>query len=233
MANGTDLLGVEKRIAIVRQAVVAAVRDNQADVHEVIRLGQAGSDKVLDAARAGMRDTSFLVSYYTDWRRFRNEAREANKIVLAGGVGNEQDLTNALLAQWRAVALDPYDIEIAGNLGYYYARRGDAAFAYQLAIYALSLPRSPQSEGRTQDWQLLGAMSALLDRPQDAQGAFAVSLAWAVRGTARSKSALEDRLANFCKSLQHHQEIFGAKMDGPVKEIFKRANALSPRVKGC
>jgi hypothetical protein len=215
--------GLEERKAIVRQAIAKAVQDNQRDVHEVIALGLAGSDKVLDAARAGIRNTGFLGEYYEGWRRFRSEARAINDAGIKSA-----ELKDKLRDQENALALDPVDIEIAGNLAYYHARAGNVDLAFQHAIYALSVPRPPTSEGRTADWQLLGSMSALRGRLQDSEGAYAMALAMATNPLSKSQYPPNERLSRFCYSLLINQRDFGSALDKPVEAIIRRAGARLP-----
>ena len=78
-------------------------------------------------------------------------------------IGNDQDIARyrqVVDTQRRALAADPADIEIAGNLATYLVRAGDPESAYKYAIYAMSLPRSSESTGRTADWSTIAAALA-------------------------------------------------------------------------
>ena len=87
-----------------------------------------------------------------------------------------QDVAEALRLERRAFEANPADVEIAGNLAFYYLKQTPphAEAAREAALHALSTPSRYRS-GRLEDWMSLGVASALLGRRQDAENAFITS----------------------------------------------------------
>ena len=141
------------------------------------------------------------------WTRFRGDARRLNTEALAQG----SDPARALALEAAAVALDPYDREIAGNLGYFLARKGDASGANLVAVYALSLPRNGATDtGRGADWQLLGSSYAKLGKPDNSLAAYYVAL------------AITPNLSGLCSSLLAQQAALGDELKAPIDVLFQR-----------
>lgn len=203
-AGQTDALKARKRILV---ATISQVAGRQADdVLTVLRAGWAGSDpQTLVAAQMLLRQVQW-VQHYDGWTRFRTNARALNAQALAVG----SDLARAESLESEALALDPYDREIAGNLGYFLALKGNAIWANRLAVYSLSLPRGPADPGRGADWQLLGSSYAKLRNFPNSMAAYDVAL------------AVTPNISGLCASLLQQQAQLGAELKAPIDVLFQR-----------
>lgn len=101
-------------------------------------------------------------------RRLNDEANRAFWI--------KQDLAEALQLERRAYEANPSDVEIAGNLAFYYLKQSPphAEAAREVALRALNAP-SRYGSGRLEDWMSLGVANALTGRRREAEEAFITS----------------------------------------------------------
>ena len=103
-------------------------------------------------------------------RRLNDEANRAFWI--------KQDYAEALRLERRAFEANPSDVEIAGNLAFYYLKQSPphAEAARDVALHAVNTP-SRYRAGRLEDWMSLGIANALTGRRQEAEAAFITSAA--------------------------------------------------------
>lgn len=221
LLNVEDQEGIKARMAGIGLAILIAINQNQDDLMAVIRAGQAGDDeKTLLNAKRLMRNTSFTAQF-EGWESLRKYARPISEGI-SKGEAYAADLTDAVARQSLALALDPRDREIAGNLAFYMALNGKTSQALNTAVYALSLPREPDATGRRDDWNLVGSMFAKLGRLKESEAAFNVGL------------AITGNLSRFCKSLLKQQSQFGNELNEPVTAVFQRvAQRGQSEADGC
>jgi serine/threonine protein kinase len=204
-----DAVGISARMEGISSAISKAVEENKVDLMAVIQLGNAGDDKrTLEAAQKLMRQTAF-VEQFDGWLSLRKYARPMTE-ALSQNSTYRSDLNRANIVQAKALALDPRDREIAGNLAFYQALNQKFDSAMGLAVYSLSLPRDVNRTGRPADWQLVASMLALKGFEKESQGAFFVGL------------AISGNLTGFCKSLLAQQADFGEKLKAPIDTVFQR-----------
>lgn len=190
-------------------AVSTVARQQAGEIEGLLQLGAAADDaRTQDAARAGLRGVDWE-RHFSGWTRLRTQARARNTEALE----SRNDPSRAVDIEMEALALDPFDREIAGNLGYFLARNGQIDWAFGLAIYALSLPRNGSDDsGRSADWQLLGSSLARLGRPDAGFAAYAVAL------------AITTRLGGLCASLLQQQADLGDALKAPVLQLLARVD---------
>lgn len=205
--GGADAVSARAKILI--GAVSSVTKQQSAEIEGLLRLGAAGDDaRTQDAARAGLLGVEWD-EHFSGWARLRTRARARN----AEALEYRNDPSRAVDIETEALALDPFDREIAGNLGYFLARNGQIDWALRLAIYALSLPRNGSDDsGRSADWQLLGSSLARLGRPDDGFAAYAVAL------------AITTRLGGLCASLLQQQADLGDALKPPVLQLLTRVD---------
>lgn len=154
------------------QSVASA---NQSEIENVLSIAQgtAENSQIESAARVAGRSYGFKgLNIIRDRKRARSlhdPIREA--LNRPGDVGEVCKLLGD------AVRSDPLDVEIAGNLAICVLRLGHISDAKIIALYALSLPRSPEKTGRTSDWATLAAAYAAAGDHQKAERALFVTLA--------------------------------------------------------
>ena len=218
LTSSHDTAGLNARVAIINMALADAAGSNNSEVAQVIAAGLAGDDRATyDLARSAIRNRTFAARF-DDWRRLRTEARPINEETLASYRSN---LAEAKQRESIAVALDPFDQEIAGNLGLYFALDGKAQLAANLAIYNLAL-RPQNSTGRSADWHLLATALALQGKLRDSEGAFFVGL------------AISTNLSGLCRSLLVQQAQFGDVLKEPITSVFRRiAERGNSATDGC
>ena len=221
LANINDQEGITARMAGIGLAIPIAINQNQNDLMAVLGAGQAGDDeKTLLSAKRLMRDTRFTAQF-EGWESLRKYARPISE-GLSKGEAYVADLTDAVARQSLALAFDPRDREISGNLAFYVALNGKTAQALNIAVYSLSLPREPDATGRRDDWNLVGSMFAKLGRLKESEAAFNVGL------------AITGNLSRFCKSLLKQQSQFGNELNEPVTAVLQRvAQRGQSEEEGC
>ncbi|MEP7207030.1 MAG: hypothetical protein ABI920_08825 [Casimicrobiaceae bacterium] len=114
-----------------------------------------------------------------------------------------QDPTAALALERRAFAANPDDVEIAGNLAFYYLKqeRPEARSARLLAIHALRGRVGQERAGRLEDWVSLGVASALTGEHGEAERAFAAGAKTAT--PERACRAALNAVASYGESVRH------------------------------
>jgi serine/threonine protein kinase len=207
MTNGSDEDALAARGRLFDQAVGEAYSAHQDDLATVLRAGRAGDDvATAEAAARAMRRIDWS-QHFGGWTRFRAEARAFNKQALAMP---ESSFAEALEAELQAIGLDPFDLEIAGNLGTFLARHGKAEEANMIAVYALSLPRRGEGTGRSADWQLLASTYAQMGKTEESFAAYAVAL------------AITPRLSGLCTAVLQQQATYGESLKAPIDALFQR-----------
>lgn len=207
LSQSDDEQGITARLSIIRQAVAEAVDANRSDAMNIMRTAAMGDDSLtLALAQSRMRNVDYL-QRFSDWKRMRKEARLINKEVLDTYKTN---LEGAIHLQSKALALDPFDREISGNLAYYLALQGNNSEAMRIALYGLSLPRKDSQTGRSNEWNLLGAIYAVSGELDKSQGAYFTSL------------AITPNLSGLCKSLLIGPKDFGPSLKPSIEVIYKR-----------
>lgn len=173
------------RVAVTRPStmdVEGVFAANQASIFRTLSLARTGqSGEVEISAKAAARAYDFA-PFFTSVSRDRKAARplndEARTAFAALGADSDPTRYRPLVEiQRRAFAADPTDIEIASNLAIYLLRAGDSISAHKYTVYALSLPRSSESTGRTADWTTLAATLASRGDQDGAANALFVTLA--------------------------------------------------------
>jgi len=218
MQSATDADGLRARQAILSLAIRDAVSANSDEMYALMRQAAAREGDVAERMATVMRNTGYL-SHFSGWRLFAREAKETNEKTLASYHGN---LQQALHQQWIALAQNPYNREVAGNLGYYVAFNKDAPSALSFAIYALSLPRKEKDPIRLADWQLVGSALAMSGRADTALGAYAAAL------------ARTNNPEGFCTSLLKQRADFGESLKVSIQQAFERVpERVSPVPSAC
>lgn len=217
MRTATDEAGLRARGDLLRQLAEGARTGNAHDLGVTLHEIASGADQAANASTL-MRN-AIPAAEFSKWQRFVKDARELN----ARGLSRfRSDPAAAAEVQQTALALNPLDREIAGNLGYYLALSGRHEAALDFAVYALALERAPAQTGRSADWQLLGSMLALQDDPNGALGAYLVAL------------KLTNNLAGFCRSLRQQQRDFGPQLQATVERAIERvAQTANPVPDDC
>ena len=188
--------------------VDTTIARNEADIRNVLSITEAGYDNygierlAITAGRVS-GDAGGMPA------RDRRLARQLNDEALAIA-RREPEKAYALMEE--ALAADPLDVEIAGNLATYAIAAGHAETARLLALYALSLPRAADRAGRIADWVNLAAAYATLGEPQQAKQALFVTLAIARDTAARCTSAI-----------YAVQQVYGDVLKEATEEMFARA----------
>jgi len=155
---------------------------NRSSVAEALARARSGNNTEVEAAAKGAARSYDFVPVISTISRDRKTARPLNdetKAIFAA-IENDQDTSRyrqVVDIQRRALAADPADIEIASNLAMYLIRAGDPESAYKYAVYAMSLPRSSESTGRTADWSTIAAALASRGDQEGAANALFVTLA--------------------------------------------------------
>jgi serine/threonine protein kinase len=207
VSHEDDVAGIQARIAVIASAVSTAVVQNRDDLSEILANGLRGDDAAtLASAQEGMRRTEFT-NEFAGWKLFHKTARRINEEVLQS---YRMDLDDAVRRQSTAVAFNPYDKEIVGNLAFYFALQGNEKVAMNLAMFGMSLPRHSTQTSRSADWQLVGSIFARLGQVRESTEAYFVAL------------AITPKLSGFCKSLLAQQAIFGSALKVPIEAVFDR-----------
>lgn len=205
-----DAAGLAARQRIVARTIDQVSESQRGELMAVLKIAQAGDDvRTLASAQRMLRGTDWD-THFAGWSRFRTSARALNDEAIRLHEGN---LPRAVALERDALALDPFDREIAGNLAYFLAKSGQATSAHNTAVYALSLPRrNGQDTGRSADWQSIGSTLALMNRREDSSSAYYVAL------------AITPSLSGLCASLLHHQATMGDRLKPPIDAVFSRIN---------
>lgn len=190
--------------------IKAAAAANRPGIERLLEIATTESERQIDilAKDVGRSDTFSNLNV----RRDRKEARPLNERAIAafnrsGGAQEAYDL------QLQAFLSDPLDVEIAGNLAMFALRIGRVLESNDLAIYALSLPRSSGKTGRTADWSTLGASYAALDNQPKARAALYVTL------------AIAPDIAKRCYSAVYSvKNTYGSALKEATEAMFERIN---------
>ncbi len=191
---------------------------NLATVTETLAVASTGqSTAIVASARAACRSFD-LAATISSSSRDRKTARPVNDEakVMFSSIGADQDPTRyqqVVEVQRRAFAADPGDIEIAGDLAIYLLRAGDPDSAYKYAIYAMSLPRSPKSPGRTTDWSTIAA--ALASRGDQERAASALFVTLAISKDISKRCATAVRATRL---------VYGPVLRQATEAMFQRVN---------
>jgi hypothetical protein len=147
-------LEAERRVATVLNA--AARADDPAQERAILEAAE--NVRRAEAARRTVADTAA--------RRLNEEANRAYWI--------KKDVAEALQLERRAFEVNPGDVEIAGNLAFYYLKQSPphAEAAREVALHALTTNSPRYRTGRLEDWMSLGIASALMGRRQESENAF-------------------------------------------------------------
>jgi hypothetical protein len=130
----------------------------------------------------------------------------------AAAFWNSRSPQQALSLQMRAFGANPLDVEVAGNLAFYFLKQRPASpeVARRLALYALTLPDSPYPHGRMEDWTTFAISSALVGRERDARNAFFLTL------------ALTPSLERQCRAAASAYAAHGAPLRAPTEAMLAR-----------
>lgn len=148
---------------------------NQSGIENVLSIAEGTAEKsqIESAAREAGRSYGFTgLNISRDRKRARflhDPIREA--------LNQPGDVRDVCRLMGDAFQADPLDAEIAGNLAICILRLERVSDARIIAMYALSLPRSPEKTGRTSDWATLAAAYAAAGDHQKAKQALFVTLA--------------------------------------------------------
>ncbi|MES2717832.1 MAG: hypothetical protein V4795_18845 [Pseudomonadota bacterium] len=197
----------------VSPAKVAA--SNEASFLRVLDAAREGDPgKVDEAARAAGRDAE-LENQKTAWGAEVSAIIEGKRIneenlaeLRSAGGDLTPDLAQRLIpAQFRAIRLNPFDIEIASNLSMYLLRAGRADEAYGMVLYTMSLPRpAALAQGRTADWSTLAAAWAARGNEARAEEALWVTLALTKDVQVRCRVAVDITRRTYGASLRRATE---------------------------
>lgn len=192
-SSSSGLVVAVQTITIDLDRVYVVNRQSVAETLTKARTGQ--SPEVEAAAKATARNFDFVPAL-SSVTRDRKTARPLNDEAKAmfASIGDDQDAgryRQVVAIQRRALTADPADIEIAGNLAMYLLRAGDPESAYKYAIYAMSLPRSSESTGRTADWSTIAAALASRGDQEGAANALFVTLAISTDIRKRCEAAVQ------------------------------------------
>ncbi len=188
----------QRNVADVLAAAAQAERASQTpavlDAAENVRRAQARRDRAssIDPARA---------------RRLNEEANRAYWV--------RQDLAEALDLERRAFEANPDDVEIAGNLAFYYLKqaRPQADLARAAALHALTTPSGRYRTGRVEDWTSFGVANALLGRSAEARNAFLAT------------AALSNDADRLCRAALSAVASYGDAVRGPATALLYRIYA--------
>ncbi len=124
-------------------------------------------------------------------------------------------MAEALALEQRAFDANPNDVEVAGNLAFYYLKqaRPQPDLARSAALHALTTPADRYHMGRIEDWTSLGIASALLGRSSEARDAFLATAAL---------SADADRV---CRAALSAVASYGQAVRGPATALLYRIYA--------
>lgn len=149
---------------------------NSRGIDSALSLAITTSDKeqILQQAIAAGRDFDFRSQPIERNRRF---ARSLHDSVIGVFSRWPPEPGESCTTLEEALAGDPLDSEISGNLAICYVRAGQADLGRQQAIYSLSLPKASNSSGRTADWVTLSAAYATAGDQVKARAAMFVALA--------------------------------------------------------
>ncbi len=140
-------------------------------------------------------------------RRFNEEANRAYWI--------RRDVSEALQLERRAFEANPGDVEIAGNLAFYYLKQSPphAEAAREVALHALTTSSPRYRTGRLEDWMSLGVASALMGRRQEAEHAFLAG------------AALGGNLDRTCRAALTAVATYGESVRPAAIALLRRVNA--------
>jgi hypothetical protein len=192
----SQTLGAANPAKQVFDRVVAANRPSIESVLAVAATGDKGEIESV-AQKAGRSFDFSSVTLPRDRKLARQLNAQALDIVKAA---NSMD--KAFETQLKAFSADALDLEVAGNLAIYAYQTGRNAYAMDLSIYALSLPRADMKTGRTADWATLAATYATTGNQRNAASALYVTLAIAPDVTKRCYSAVYSAKNTYGPALQ-------------------------------
>ena len=201
----------EPRVAI--PPVSTEAQRNVADVLAVAAQAERPDQNydVLDAAENVRRGRSrIVVTSRVDpalARKLNNAASRA--------YWDRRNVAEALALEQRAFDANPNDVEVAGNLAFYYLKqvRPQPELARWAALHALTTPADRYHMGRIEDWTSLGIASALLGRSNEGRNAFLATAAL---------SADVDRV---CRAALSAVASYGQAVRGPATALLYRIYA--------
>jgi len=137
-------------------------------------------------------------------RQLKNEARRA--FIMRRSVDEMLDL------QLEAFGANPFDAEVAGDLGALYLKAHPAQprIARQLAMHAMALTSAQFLAPRVQDWTTFAVSSALMGREQDAVNGLFVA------------AAIGNNLGATCRAALAAAATHGDRMHAPVEALMQR-----------
>lgn len=191
--------------AIVVSDVAKTVEDSILQVLNAAQVEPRSS--VEDLAKQAGRSFDFS-TYHVE--RNRKEARRLNEAAMHA-FQVEENPALAYKLQKQAMAADPLDVEVAGNMAIYALRVGYFEEARLDSLYALALPKAPERTGRTADWSTLAASYAGAGNALQARNALFVTL------------AIAPEIAKRCRSAVHAVKYtYGDVMKDPTLAMFAR-----------
>jgi len=218
MSGADDEVGIKARSAVLNNAMTDASRNNLAVLLQWTRqVVGAPLPEVEERAKSRQIDQAHLGAV-ASWTRFRRAARDLHDQQAMKAFAAGDNATAATLAL-RALALDPQDVEIAGNLAEFEARAGDRPEAEAALIYAMSL--RTQQTGRSTDWQLLGNLQAMSGAADVAEGAYTVALAI---------TSKPDRL---CRNMRDAIARYGNALHAPLAKVAARFGEARGATTAC
>jgi len=125
------------------------------------------------------------------------------------------DVAEALQLARRAYEANPNDVEIAGNLAFYYLKQTPPhpQAAREVAMRALTANSSRYRTGRLEDWMSLGIASALMGRSQEAERAFLAG------------AALGNNLERTCRAALNAVATYGEAVRPAASALLRRLDA--------
>ena len=137
-------------------------------------------------------------------RQLKSEARRA--FIMRRSVDEMLDL------QLEAFGANPFDAEVAGDLGALYLKAHPAQprIARQLAMHAMALTSAQFLAPRVQDWTTFAVSSALMGREQDAVNGLFVA------------AAIGNNLGATCRAALAAAATHGDRMRAPVEALMQR-----------
>jgi hypothetical protein len=172
----------------INELMRSVASTNQSGIESVLSIAEGTAEKsqIESAAREVGRSYGFTgLNIIRDRKRARSLHDPIRETLNQPG-----DLRNVCRQMGDAFQADPLDAEIAGNLAICILRLERISDARIIAMYALSLPRSPEKTGRTSDWATLAAAYAAAGDHQKAKQALFVTLAIAPDPAKRCYSAV-------------------------------------------
>lgn len=207
MSDAGDSFGISARIAVINEVVNVATNDNQSDIVSLLQMANTGADqsKINESAKKMVRNTKFEKNFGR-WHRFRKQARALNESNISDSKLSYIERANK---QQIALALDPLDREISGNLAYYCLLGGDLFCAQKYVAYAMTLSRPENKPIRSFDLQIFSAVSAAEDTETAVRS---LIVAYSISGN----------VSGFCKSVKKLNFDTGNRLASVIDAFSKR-----------